>query len=173
MAPALAKRYRVVGFTRRGHRVHPHPPPATDSFATPKTPCASWMLSAWSDQSSWATRALAKRCTCWAPATPPESSGSCTSTRRLIAETARTARPTTRFGAGCLALPVPDRTTWRPSRRCDRSSRTSRGSLSRSVPARALGREPRWNRRAHVGAGPPDHSGDVQRAAGRVQPVQA
>jgi pimeloyl-ACP methyl ester carboxylesterase len=36
-----------------------------------------------------------------------------------------------------------------------------------------LGRESRRKRRAHVGAGPPDHSGDVERAAGRVQAVPA
>jgi pimeloyl-ACP methyl ester carboxylesterase len=173
MAPVLAKRYRVVGFTRRGHRGSSAPTTgygfvryAEDAVRVMDAVGLERPVVVGHSGAGEGMHVLGTRY-------PTRIAGSCTSTRHSIAETTRTARPTTRFGARCRAPPVPDRATWRPSRRCDRSSRTSRGSLfPRRTCARVGSRIPTEPSRA-CGRGPPDHSGDVERAAGRVQAVQA
>ena len=70
-----------------------------------------------------------------------ESQGSCTSMRRSIVETTLTARPSMRWRERCPVLPVPNRGTWRPSRRCARIWRNP-GRRSRGVLADALRANP-------------------------------
>jgi hypothetical protein len=67
IAPVLAPRSASPVLRDAVMEVHPNPPRAMESLASPKTPCASWTPLARRDQSSWATRAPAMRCTCWAP----------------------------------------------------------------------------------------------------------